>query len=53
MSMSLLSRLVGVSRPCIYLWEQGERHPRSRYQRRLEAVLGLDPGSLKREGAVR
>jgi len=52
MSMSHLARLVGVTRPAIYLWEKGERHPRPRYARRLESALGLPPGCLNENGAA-
>jgi transcriptional regulator with XRE-family HTH domain len=44
--MSKLARLVGVSRPCVLYWESGRSRPRPRNAERLEAVLGLEPGSL-------
>ncbi len=48
LSMNRLARLVGVTRPCIYLWEKGQTHPRSYHADRLEALLDLTPGSLER-----
>ncbi len=50
LSKTRLARLVGVSRQALILWEHGERHPRPAYAERLEAVLGLDPGALKKKG---
>ena len=48
LSMNRLARLVGVTRPCIYLWEKGRTHPRAYHADRLEALLDLAPGSLER-----
>jgi predicted transcriptional regulator len=51
-SMSKLARLVGVTRPCVYLWENGQTRPRPRHAERLEALLGLEAGSLNHEAAA-
>jgi transcriptional regulator with XRE-family HTH domain len=53
LTASKLARLVGVTRPCIYLWEHGETYPRRRYAELLEALLDLSPGTLTAEADAR
>lgn len=47
LSMNKFSRLVGVTRPCVHLWERGETKPRPRTAERIEAVLDLEPGTVE------
>jgi len=47
-SQILLARLVGVSSPTIYLWENGVCHPREENKTTLEKVLSsLEQGTQK------
>lgn len=46
LSKAKLAQLVGVSRPCVGYWERGRSRPRPRHAELLEAILGLQPGSL-------
>jgi transcriptional regulator with XRE-family HTH domain len=42
-----LGELIDASHSAVYQWETAGRLPRQRYAERLEAALGLEPGSLE------
>lgn len=44
-----LAALIGSSHNAPYTWEHDISHPRPVFQRRLEVVLGLTPGSLTKK----